>query len=300
MSRYLQMVCIGVPLVAHLVSGLGASSPHIFSRQAAQDDFSISVFKIAGMPALLDEARVSSTTTRSKLIYTVTNLAEEQFSEINFVIFGYDQEHRLKWVERYLDRTALAARSTRYDWGYLEREIALTDKLVVAVQKAVGRDGVWEVPLPKLKVAVEGRLQNQAENNLAVKYTPHAHVNYEEQAEILKLTLQRVLNDEEMRRYLMIKDDKVLLSAENISPAEAIQFNGRSIITITPQELSNTEGRLTYLNFGPVSSQGSTASAPIACRDIVKKGEVFLPCRGSYVFTYKKKSGRWTIKKVTR
>ena len=300
MSRYLQLMCTGVPLLLQLVSCLSVFSPHIFGRQAAQDDFKISVLKIAGIPVLINEARVSSTTTRSKLTYTITSLAEEQLSEVNFAVFGYDQDHRLKWVEQYLDRTALAARSTKHDWDYLEREIAPTDRLVIAVQKAASKDGVWEVPVPKLKEAAEDWFQNQAENSLAVKYTPHAHVTYEEQAEILKLTLQRVLNDDEMRRFLMINDDKVFLSAGNISPTEAIQFNRTSVITIDPQELSRTEGRLTYLNFGPVNSQGSTASAPITCRDVVNTGKLFSPCRGSYVFTYQKRSGRWTIKKVTR
>ena len=80
----------------------------------------------------------------------------------------------------------------------------------------------------------------------------------EDLTELLRLTLERALVDQEIPDYALLADqDEIVLSTENIDPALLPELDGVNLVTMSPEEIqakADADGDFPYLRF-----QGFTA-----------------------------------------
>ncbi|MAU00861.1 MAG: hypothetical protein CL608_27265 [Anaerolineaceae bacterium] len=80
----------------------------------------------------------------------------------------------------------------------------------------------------------------------------------EDVADLLRLTLERALVDQEIPDYALLADqNEIVLSTENINPALLPELDGVSLVTMSPEEIqakADADGDFPYLRF-----QGFTA-----------------------------------------
>lgn len=83
----------------------------------------------------------------------------------------------------------------------------------------------------------------------------------EDVADLLRLTLERALVDQEIPDYALLADqDEIVLSTENIDPALLPELDGVDLATMSPEEIqakADADGDFPYLRF-----QGYTAVSP--------------------------------------
>lgn len=82
----------------------------------------------------------------------------------------------------------------------------------------------------------------------------------EDQAQIIQLSLERALVDQEIPDYsLLVSEGKaVVLSTENIDLEEAPTVAGHELVLLTPDEIqakANEEGDFLHLRFGPFETE---------------------------------------------
>ena len=85
----------------------------------------------------------------------------------------------------------------------------------------------------------------------------------EDQAELIRLTLERALLDEEIPDFLLLTEgrDEIVLSTENVDPELVPELEGVNLVPLSPEEIqakANEEGDFLYLHFQMVDVQSET------------------------------------------
>jgi hypothetical protein len=119
-------------------------------------------------------------------------------------------------------------------------------------------------------------------------------------AEIIKLTLERALVDQEIPDFQLLEDkENIVLSAENIDPSLAPTLPGINLILLTPEEIqarADEEGDFLYLSFQPIESE-SESKATVSLNNTWARAtdsETMYLSGGGFTVEYTKESGNWT------
>lgn len=125
-------------------------------------------------------------------------------------------------------------------------------------------------------------------------------LNDEERAELIRLTLERALIDQEIPDYGLLADPAhVVLSTENIDAALLPQLSGVTLELLTPEEIqarADTEGDFLYLRFDEISTAmpgEATVSLSNTWAIGADSDQAYLS-GGGFTIEYTKDAGQWT------
>ncbi len=124
-------------------------------------------------------------------------------------------------------------------------------------------------------------------------------ITREDRAEIIRLSLERALVDQEIPDYALIQDPgNIILSTANIDADLVPALPGINLILLTPEEIqdkANREGDLFYLEFTDITVESNTRvtvsldntwAAPKDSEKVYLSG-------GGFVIEFTKTAGAW-------
>ncbi len=121
----------------------------------------------------------------------------------------------------------------------------------------------------------------------------------EDQAEIVRLTLERALVDQEVPDYQLIKDKKnIVLSMANIDVSLIPTLPGINLIPLTREEIqakANNEGDFLYLEFIEIEAE-SDAKATVSLGNtwaVAEDSETAYLSGGGFTIEYTKSADGW-------
>lgn len=122
----------------------------------------------------------------------------------------------------------------------------------------------------------------------------------EERAELVQLTLERALIDQEIPDYGLLADPaSVVLSTENIDPALVPELPGVTLELLTPEEIqarADAEGDFLYLRFDEITTSEpgqATVSLSNTWAIGTDSDQAYLS-GGGFTVEYSKEAGQWT------
>ncbi len=122
----------------------------------------------------------------------------------------------------------------------------------------------------------------------------------EDLTELLRLTLERALVNQEIPDYALLADqDEIVLSTENIDPALLPELEGVELVTMTPEEIqakADAEGDFAYLRFqgfGAVSSDEANVSLGSSWAIAADSDMIYLS-GGGFTINYTRTSDGWS------
>lgn len=122
----------------------------------------------------------------------------------------------------------------------------------------------------------------------------------EEWSELLGLTLERALVDQEIPDYALLEDqEQMVLSTENIDPALVPEIEGLSLELLTPdeiQERADAEGDFPYLRFQELTAEsGEKATVSLGSTwAIAADSDMIYLSGGGFAVEYTRDNGAWT------
>lgn len=122
----------------------------------------------------------------------------------------------------------------------------------------------------------------------------------EDQAEIIRLTLERALIDQEIPDYQLIAEqENIILSTENIDASLVPTLPGIDLILLTPEEVqarANSEGDFPFLEFSQFSAR-SESEATVSFNSrwaVAEDSQMGYLSGGGFSIDYQKDGGGWT------
>ena len=122
----------------------------------------------------------------------------------------------------------------------------------------------------------------------------------EDLTELLRLTLERALVDQEIPDYALLADqDDIVLSTENIDPALLPELDGVNLVTMTPEEIqakADADGDFPYLRFQGFTavSQDEVNVSLGSSWAIAADSDMIYLSGGGFTINYTRTSDGWT------
>lgn len=262
----------------------------------------VTPFNFPQMPLRLNTTTVQSLTASCWLTYSVTNLASDKIREIHFRVFLADSEGKLSTT---LDATSLepiAIGVTQNGRTLIQETIEAKGVAFIAVTKAVGSAGVWTVNDESLEKAVRAKLTHQTETNVSVEYESHKVLTDEDRSQIFRLVLEDLLRDETKVKRLGDHSRVILLrESANFSLP---QIRGTALISLEHDEIrkiADREGRVVFITYQPLASEGSRVIATLILRDeVARRQSIHIPYKFTFQYSCRNKGGRWIIERSIR
>ncbi len=278
------MKTIMVMIILSLLSvRTGLECRPIVKTCSQEQSVTVIPFNFPQIPLRLNTTTVQGLTASCWLNYSVTNLASEEIREIHFRLFLVDSEGKLLTA---LDATSLesiAIGVTQNGRTLIQEALDAKGIALIAVTKAVGSSGVWTVNDQSLENAVRAKLTYQAEANVSAKYESHEVLTDVDRSQIFKLILEDLLRDETKVKRLGDRSRVILLrESANFSLP---QIRGTALVSLEPDEIrriADREGRVVFITYQPLASEGSRVIATLILRDeVARRQSIHIP----YKFT---------------
>lgn len=307
MSNPMKKIILSLAIVALLMSAYPANIGFALeSQDKAKKSRVIESFFIPEMPARVDAAEiVEGSVLGTDVKYTITNLTKERVSSISLVamVFGNDGEFIRSEGLSYSED--LSPSESRESLGnYLEKEVNLEERVIIAIYAIVGETGTWEVSLNQLEVALKSHALDQYYEKLSVTHDTNLVLSEDDKAELYRMTLEAVLKDKWVTKYLSIEDaQNIVLSTQEIGPRLVPKIDGVNILVMTPEEIGKKrmlDGNFGYFYFYPMSIEGARVQVAIMYRKDKQVGQnAYTPCCGTVDVVFHKENGEW-VEKTSR
>ena len=123
----------------------------------------------------------------------------------------------------------------------------------------------------------------------------------EDQAELIRLTLERAVVDQEIPDFQLLTEgrDEIVLSTENVDPELVPELEGVNLVLLSPEEIqakANEEGDFLYLHFQMVDVQSET-EVTVALNNIwaiAEDSDTMYLSGGGFKIEYTKTADGWT------
>jgi len=123
----------------------------------------------------------------------------------------------------------------------------------------------------------------------------------EDQAELVRLTLERALLDQEIPDFLLLAEgkDEIVLSTENVDPELVPELEGVNLVLLSPEEIqakANEEGDFLYLRFQMVDIQSETEATVSLANNwaVAENSDMAYLSGGGFTIEYTKSADGWT------
>jgi hypothetical protein len=245
----------------------------------------IEMFPIPNMLARIDAAEiVEGSVMGTEIKYTITNLTKEKVTRISLVAMVFNKRGEFIRSEGLTYGEDLSvSESKEFSYNYLEKEVKQKECLVIAIHAIVGETGTWEVSLDKLEAAIKAYVSVLSEAD---------------KAELYRKTLEDVIKNEELIKYLSIEDaSNIILSTQDIDPKLTPQIDGVNIRVMTPEEILKKrmqEGIFGFFYFYPLNIEGARVQVSIMYRKDRQVGQnAYTPCCGALDVIFHKEKDKW-------
>lgn len=123
----------------------------------------------------------------------------------------------------------------------------------------------------------------------------------EDQAELIRLTLERAIVDQEIPDFQLLTEgrDEIVLSTENVDPELVPELEGVNLVLLSPEEIqarANEEGDFLYLNFQMVDVESET-QVTVSLNNIwaiAEDSDLIYLSGGGFSIEYTKTADSWS------
>jgi hypothetical protein len=260
---------------------------------------SVKSFNIAGMPIKIDDASVIRPHAIPELSLIVSNLSSEQVMKLHLIFFIFDSDGKPKAKEEYFEQVDFSLNQS-INISYIPTNVlAKGDRVVVTLQRVVGKLGVWSVTLPDLEENVKAYIRDKQHKPLIVAYTENLAVTAADKAEVQILGLQHILQNKEVGDFFSVKNSRnINLLSRNTEPSIAKKISGTRVNILSLGEIkekANRNGEVFYFEFTYLNFEGTKADVSIAYEHRVRERIPHSPCCGYVTLTLSKDTGNWRI-----
>jgi hypothetical protein len=264
-----------------------------------QDFIAAESLNITGLPIKINSVSVIYRLHVPQVKLTVSNLSSEQVMKLHLMLFIFDSEGKLKGEEEFPEEVDFSLNQD-IDILYIPAtNLVKGDKPVVALQRVIGRLGVWSVAPLDLENIVKASISDARRKSLRVTYTEHLAITDEDKAEIQALSLQHILHDKRVGDFFSIKDSKnVNLLSDKTESSIVKKVSGTQVNILSLDELqekANRDGEIFYFIFPYINFEGTTAQLSIAYTHKVRARSLYSPCCGHVSLILSKDTGNWRI-----
>ncbi len=271
------------------------------SMQPQEVRLAVIPYTLAGMPVTLCSVASECALEGSWLEYSITNSSQEKIAEAYVRVFIVGSGAKVIAVEEDSERLNLDPGATGQGRVRIPDPIEQNSLSVIAVSKVITDRGVWEAKPSDLDRAVRARLKKQREIQPRVHFEAHVTLTPSDRPEIFRLALTDILNDSQKAKSLgdhaniILLRDSVDFDLPPIAKVKLYSWNMDEIRKAAPEK-----GKIFYVTYRPLETEGSRVLARISIQDQVGKGYPGLWIRHGYTFLYicVKKDGQWTIERA--
>lgn len=254
---------------------------------------------IIGLPVKINSVSVIHPFHIPEVKLSISNLSSEQVMKLHLMLFIFDSEGKLKAKEEFSKRVEFNNNQDIYI-SYIPATILVKgDMPVVALQRVIGRLGVWSVTPLDLEDIVKASILDTQRKSPVVTYTEHLVITDEDKGEIQALSLQHILQDKGVGDFFSIKDFKnVKLLSDKTESSIVKKLPGTQIDIMNLEELqekANRDGEIFYFMFTYINFEGTTAHVSIAYTHKVRARSLYSPCCGYVNLALSKDTGNWRI-----
>lgn len=167
----------------------------------------------------------------------------------------------------------------------------------MAITKVIADSGVWQVDGLALETAIQSQIDNQPQPMVAVTFEPNATTTEADRSQIFELILAEILQDEK-KAELLDNQSRVIVLRDSVNFAlpQTLPTNLIALDTKEIQRIAEQEKRVVFLNYQPLTSEGSRILATISLRDAVwQRSGMRVPFKYTFAFWCIKQDGRWVI-----
>lgn len=256
-------------------------------------------FNVEGVPVKINKATAENSVGASWIEYSVTNISGEEIRGIYLRVFMADSAGKLIRERDSFSGEKIAASSTQNDRAQLGHTVKEGMISFLAVSKVIGNSGVWQVDDSKLEAAIQAKLSQQPELRLDVTFQPNAAITDSDRKQIFELILGDILQDEKKAERL--KDlSRVIVLRDSVSfdLPQIPHVNINALDQDEIQRIADQTGRVIFLRYGPLTSEGSKVHARISLREAVARGSgIHVPYKYTFLFTCVIENGHWIVEK---
>ena len=170
---------------------------------------------------------------------------------------------------------------------------------MVTITKVIGDSGVWRVDDSTLATAIQSQLVHQPGPSVAVTFEPNATTTEADRRQIFELVVTEILQDEKKaERLLNLSRVVILRDGVTFDLPRPLRTNLIALDRNEIQKIAEQEKRVVFLNYEPLTSEGSRILATISLRDAVSPGSgPRVPYKFTFVFWCVRQNGHWVIEK---
>jgi hypothetical protein len=295
------MSCLVSTILLITLSAINITLPSV--RQVERDELKVKLtpVNLRGMPVRINKAEASENIASFDIEYSITNSGTEPVLAVYFRLFTADSTGKIIDVSDTSSGEKIDVGLTRVDRSDITGELKKSNTYLIAVNRVITPSGVWFVNQDSdLASAVKAKLIKQSKENPAVTFEPNTTTTEADRVEIFELILRDILRDK--KKSEMLRDpSKLILLRESVSfnlpdnlPARLVTMDKEEI-----QTLADVEGRIAYLIYEPLTSEGSQVGATIQLRSsyLPQPPKPFRLTSGyDFSFVCVKENGRWIIR----
>lgn len=284
----------------------GFTSSYSVTPYVRQQHNSIEAISIEGLPVAIDKPYIVNRAT-SKIKYSVRNLSNVGINTIEVRFIIADKTGKIKMSQNEEAVLNIGPQENAENSFYLDEKIDPNDVALLITWKVIGNTGVWSVDSRQIIKLINSRLSKKTAEPVAVAYTPNIKLSDNDKAEIIRLTLELILQNHRLLNFISFEQSKYIhVSSENINVKLNPHINGFSIIELNPQQIQEEAdklGKIMYFHFLQTEIEGSIVRISIEySRAVGSKSSNFLltPCCGGFTFEfYRMENGKWIAKRVS-
>jgi hypothetical protein len=291
-----------IPFILTLVlvmTGASAKTSSIPPAKPHWQKVKLTPFNVEGVPVRINKATAENSVGASWIEYSVTNVSGEEMLGIYLRVFVADSDGKLIRIRDTFSGEKIAAGSTQYDRAQIGHTVKEGMISFLAVRKVIGNSGVWQVDDSELEAAIQSRFSQQPELGLDVTFQPNAPITDSDRKQIFELILGDILQDEKKAKRL--KDPSrviVLRDSVRFDLPQIPQVNVSAFDQDETQRIADQTGRVIFLRYEPLTSEGSKVHAKISLREVVARGSgIHVPYKYTFLFTCARQNGRWIVEK---
>jgi hypothetical protein len=251
------------------------------------------------MPVRINTVTAEGSLVESWLDYSISNISGEDIRNIDLQVFVVGSEGKLVKAKESFSSARIAAGATQSDRARIEGAVGEQGVSFVAVSRVVAKSGVWQVDISALEGAIRNRLNREPEVTISATFEPNLIVTDSDRAKIFELVLRDILHDEQKAERL--KDESrliVLRGGVNFPLPEISQKKLLALNQDEIQEIAERSERVVFLNYEPLTVEGSRVLARIALKDAVtQRRSMRVQYKYTFLFTCVKENDQWVIEK---
>ncbi|HEY6803609.1 MAG TPA: hypothetical protein VI306_08525 [Pyrinomonadaceae bacterium] len=246
------------------------------------------------VPVRINSTTADCSSVVSYVDYSISNNSGDDINIVELEVYSVDPNGKFSKLDTITAEDLITAGSTQNGRLTLE-PVDSRSRLVLTLKRAVTNSGLWVIDGESINTA----LRNLSKNELSRggKFFPNLIVTNSDQEELFQMALSNILQDPAKKEKL--QNQKRLIFSD-----QGLYFNTKdssdtSILRPEDiQEIAEREGRVLYLNFRPLTIQGSQVFAKITLREALpRQRRIASQYKYAYGFVFVKGQDHWVISK---